>query len=310
MKTKNALHNKNNFVNQITKVFDRVLVEKLANSSGFIIRRRSIKATDFFFSVCLLISDLGFFGIQRLTKIILQQAKFLSRLKFHVSVFVLKDGEYQLFDLLQEEKKMQPNEIKEYQVYIGRDNKLPVRLILEKADPKIASEKRRKLKTDKQHHRKSISAQRLKFCNVNAYVTNASSSELAMEKVRSYYTLRWQIEILFKAWKSVYKISDVKPMKLERFECMHYGLLTLIILTTQIFVLFKTTAFKMHKVELSELKFYTCIKESIHILIESFKTKQKQREYLTMLWEMVLITCKKDQKINRQSPFNIVNLKS
>jgi len=36
-----------------------------------------------------------------------------------------------------------------------------------------------------------------------------------MQQVRSYYSLRWQIEILFKAWKSVYHIDQVIPMLIE-----------------------------------------------------------------------------------------------
>lgn len=52
MKTTDALPNKNILLNQINKVFDRSIIEKLSIESGFIIRQRTLKAWDFFFFVC------------------------------------------------------------------------------------------------------------------------------------------------------------------------------------------------------------------------------------------------------------------
>lgn len=258
----------------------------------------------------LLIEDLGFFRIQRFWNIIQLSAYFLSRLKFGCVLYIKKEEEYEIFDLLKEERKMQPGEIRQYQIFIGKKEKLEVRLVLEKVDPKISAQKRRKLKTDKQNKRRVLSAARLRFCNLNAYITNATEQDLPMKEVRKYYSLRWQIELMFKAWKSVFKIDQVKAMKIQRFECMHYGLLMLIILITQIWIIFKKTFRKLYEVELSEFKFFKCVKEIIPILSDAIKKKKKLIEALDLLWQMSLRTCKKDQKKYKQSPYSILKLAS
>lgn len=162
----------------------------------------------------LLIEDLGYFNIKRFQAIEKQAAYFLSRLFFGFRVYVKKENEYEPLDLLAEEQKMQAGELRQYQVYLGEE-KLAVRLIIEKVPQQLAERKRRKLKTDKQNKRKNISRARLSFCNLNAYITNTDPHDLPMQQVRSYYSLRWQIEILFKAWKSVYHIDQVIPMLIE-----------------------------------------------------------------------------------------------
>lgn len=256
----------------------------------------------------LTIEDLGFFCIDRFKNIKQRGAYFLSRLRFGRLVFKNNGQSYDVFDLLAEEKGMRPGEIRQYQVCIDKKEKLPVRLILEKVPNQIANQKRRKLKTDKQNKRKSISQKRLRFCNLNAYITNTKEEDLPMKSVRNYYSLRWQIEIIFKAWKSVYKIDQVKSMKRQRFECMHYGLLMLIILTTHILVCFKKIIGQYNQQELSEYKLFKCIKEILPAFSDAVKKKKKLSAFIDYTLIIAQHTCIKDQKIDKLSPYSILNI--
>ena len=256
----------------------------------------------------LIIEDLGYFNIDRFKQIAKRRAYFLSRFRFGRVVFRKHKDQYVAIDLLEEEKKMKPGEIRQFQVWIDRKEKLPVRLILEKVPDQIADQKRRKLKTDKQNKRKNISRDRLRFCNLNAYITNTSQEELPMENARNYYSLRWQIEIIFKAWKSVYKIDQVKSMKRQRFECMHYGLLLLVILVTNIMICFKKIVWEINKKELSEMKLYKCVKEVLPELSLAVLKKKNLSEFLNNILVLVEHTCLKEQKSNKRSPFSILNM--
>lgn len=255
----------------------------------------------------LRIEDLGYFRLQRLRDIHDAEAFFLSRLKFGIKIYVLKDGIYKSFDLLKEVKKMKQGIITSAEVYIGEKEKFPVRLVLEKVSVEIANDKRRRLKTDKQNKRKAISKERLVFCDVNAFITNCNEEQLPNSLIRQCYSLRWQIEIIFKAWKSIFKIDKVKDMKLERFECLHYGCLMLIITSTNLLMFYKQRYLKKYNKEVSELKFYKLIAnlhEELKMVLK--KTKPKISILMEQIDLMIERFCIKEQKKNRLKPLKIL----
>jgi hypothetical protein len=255
----------------------------------------------------LRIEDLGYFKIERFEKVQAAEACFLSRLKYGVTIFTLENGAYKKLDLLKVISKMKEGEIKNIQVYLGEKEKLLTRLVLEKVPEQAANEKRRKLKTDKQNKRKAISKERLAFCDVNAFISNCSQEQLPNHLLRQCYSLRWQIEIMFKAWKSYFKIDEVKQMKIERFECFHYGCLMFIIASTNLLRYFKQRILRKYQEEISELKFFK--------LIASMRQKIKEviiKQRLDIEWlldQLAILTertCIKEQKKNRLKPLSII----
>lgn len=68
-----------------------------------------------------------------------------------------------------------------------------------------------------------------------------------MEQVHDIYSLRWQIEIVFKTWKSLLGISHCHNIKRERLECHLYGQLIAIFLCS-------STMFKMRQLLLQKNK--------------------------------------------------------
>lgn len=255
----------------------------------------------------LRIEDLGYFRLDRFRQIQEVEAYFLSRLKFGVNIFVFKEGKYEQLDLIKEIDKMRIGEIKSMWVSLGEKEKFRTRLVLEKVSAQIANEKRRKLKSDKQNKRKNISEERLILCDVNAFVTNCTQEQLPDSLLRQCYSLRWQIEIMFKAWKSFFKIDKVKQMKIERFECFHYGCLMWIIVSTNLLRFFKQWCLKEYKTELSELKFFKLTASMRQEMKDAIKsTKQQLSEIIDQLAPLIERTCIKEQKKNRLSPLQII----
>lgn len=256
----------------------------------------------------LRIEDLGYLKIARLKAIDDAGAYYLSRIKFGISIYILNNnGKYESFDLLNEIKKMKIGTIVSREVYIGKKEKFPVRLVLEKVPVEIANEKRRKLKTDKQNKRKGITKERLAFCDVNAFITNCNEEQLPDTLIRQCYSLRWQIEIIFKAWKSIFKIDKVKDMKLERLECLHYGCLMLIIASTQLLSFYKFKFRKNNNQEVSELKFYKFIVSLSGVLKTAIKTsKQEMLKLLEQMDIMVEKFCIKEKKKYKLKPLEIL----
>jgi IS4 transposase len=224
-------------------------------------------------------------------------------------VYYLNDnGQYESIDLIKIKNEIKQAEQRAIIVYIGQE-KLQTRLIIEKVPQPIADEKRRKLKTDKQNKRKSLSKERLELCDLNVYITNTTEQQLPLAQVREYYSLRWQVEIIFKAWKSVYNIDKVKKMKIQRFKCIFYSTLILILLTTQLLNYCKVHLYKTTKEELSEFKMFKALKSILKEFKNAVrKTNQEIMEFLDLLQTMVPITCVKQEKKGRKTPYNIIKV--
>ena len=254
----------------------------------------------------LLIEDLGYFKLSRLKQIESTGAFFLSRLRLDITVYVDKGEYFDPIDLLQIKRSLRNNQIKVLDVFLG-ENLLPARLIVQKVPKKIADEKRRKLKVTKEYKKKNLSKRRSDLCDINAYITNTTEEQLPSKKVGICYSLRWQIEIIFKTWKSVFNLNKVKSMTIERFECFHYGCLMLIILSMKLTSFLRTYLYESTGFEISELKASKAIlfvmakmgrwlSNSINQIIKT----------VDLLIEITRITCIKESKKHKLKPLIIL----
>lgn len=66
--------------------------------------------------------------------------------------------------------------------------------------------------------------------NYNIFITNTTSEQLSARQVQLYYRLRWQMELLFKIWKSVLELDKVGKMSIFRLECYRYSRLLVLLL--------------------------------------------------------------------------------
>ncbi|MEQ3568412.1 transposase [Bacillus thuringiensis] len=48
-----------------------------------------------------------------------------------------------------------------------------------------------------------------RLTGINIYVTNTPWEVVPMEQIHDFYSLRWQIEIIFKTWKSLFQNSSL-----------------------------------------------------------------------------------------------------
>lgn len=256
----------------------------------------------------LCLEDLGYITHHHLEEVIEKQAYFLCRLSYSSCLFIKKDGQYYPVDIDRIVQKMKIGQMMELPVYLGRKNKIPVRVIFERVPNEAAAEKRRKLKTDKQNKRKGLTLGRLAFCDVNAYITNAGEGLLPKLLIRSIYSLRWQVEIIFKTWKSTFNLDKVIPMKLPRFECLNYGTLLKIVICTKLFDYYKTILWNRSRLELSEIKamkYLQIIINQVNLCVLS--TPQKK---IDKLMDQVMPTlacrCVKERKKGRKTPMMIL----
>ena len=92
--------------------------------------------------------------------------------------------------------------VSEFSVYLGAKARLLCRFIIQSLPEEATKRRKRKLRARAKKKGTTLSKEKLAFCAWNLYVTNVASHVFPASIVPSIYSLRWQIELVFKAIKS------------------------------------------------------------------------------------------------------------
>ena len=173
----------------------------------------------------LVLRDLGYFAVPVLQQIVQCGAFFLSRFYFRTAVFDLQGRPIDLLGLLRRQGRV------DRWVLLGAKEKMRVRLVALPAPQRVANERRRKARAQ-WHNRCQLSQAYLAFQNWTLFVTNVPSESLSAPQVMALYGQRWQIEIIFKGWKSHFHLEALsQSTTAELLEVAIYGKLLFITLT-------------------------------------------------------------------------------
>ena len=180
----------------------------------------------------LIIRYLGYFAFKSFLNISDKGAFFISRLKPKTIVYEMNDGKLQKLDLKVLYERMRKHQLSriEKDVFIGNEPKIPVRLIMELLPDQIYEQRIRKSIAD--HKRKGHNtSEKFKFLSrFNFIITNVPEDVLPTDVVPALYRIRWQIELIFKIWKSIIGIHHSRDMKYTRWLCiLHFKLLLMIV---------------------------------------------------------------------------------
>jgi len=162
----------------------------------------------------LTIVDLGYFCLDAFWAIADKSAYFLSRYFYPTALLDKFDKRIDLEALL----RKQTGNRKELQVKLGcrSQHQLPCRLIILR-NPDEVSEKRRR--TAKEHAKKrgaTLSQTYLFMLGWTLFVTNAPDTMITIKQAYDFYRIRWQIELIFKLWKSYCGLNHILAWRKER----------------------------------------------------------------------------------------------
>lgn len=177
----------------------------------------------------LLIRDLGYFVLDIFTAIIAQNAFFISRLRYGIT---LSDSKGRL---LQWKEIVNKKGITDKVVWIGKKQKVPVRLILIPLPAAIAAERVRKAKADRDK-RMNHTPDYYQWLGYSVFISNVGKEKLSSKEIAKAYQVRWQIEIIFKSWKSGYGLQELLHggcTNVHRVKACIYIVLLLICLVVQ-----------------------------------------------------------------------------
>jgi hypothetical protein len=173
----------------------------------------------------LVLRDLGYFALRVLDQIVQRGAIFVSRFYFRTAVFDLAGQPINLLALLRQKGQV------DQWVRLGQKEKMRVRLVAFRAPASVANERRRKARAHLQN-RCQLSKAYLELQNWTLFLTNVPGEVLAARQVLELYGQRWQIEIIFKGWKSHFHLEAVScATTAALLEVAIYGKLLFITLT-------------------------------------------------------------------------------
>ncbi len=148
-------------------------------------------------------------------------------------------------------------------IYIGNTakNRTKFRLILTKLTKECKLKKEIRNKSSNDRSGNKLTDENKWWLELNCFMTNIPKEVLSKEKVYEIYALRWQVEIMFKIWKSLFKIDKVKKAGLERIQCFIYGRLIMLLITSSIVFTARKITYSTTGKELSEIKSFGIVQQ-------------------------------------------------
>jgi hypothetical protein len=169
----------------------------------------------------LTLMDLGYFKKSHLADIDQAGGYFISRLQTQTGLLAQADDKH-LIDL--------PNFLSslsgtqgEAKVYLKANRTIAVRLIYTRLTDEVVAERRRKAKLNAKRRGKSCSQRHLDLLAWSLFITNVPSDWLSPQQIMVIYRVRWQVELVFKLWKSQANLDGVGYYGLARVLCQFYA---------------------------------------------------------------------------------------
>jgi len=258
----------------------------------------------------LALFDQGYFKLETLSQIVHKGAFFLTRFLVKTTVRNAEKSEADPIDL-EEVLYGLAGDSCEFQVIMGGRQGAPevrCRLICLRVSEKVASERRRKLLKEAHKKGRTPSNKHLALCNWTLLVTNVPETNLPIEMAWRLYSLRWQIELLFKQLKSVLAIHHSQTKRnISRLKCEIYGKLILAVLVHRVHAYLNNLFWNRAHRELSFDKFYKRFQErAFTVLTQLLVSVQKAAWYLATEIRSVVTNCLKLKQRSRQTTLEIL----
>jgi len=255
----------------------------------------------------LIIRDLGYINLFVLRRIA-KEAFYLNRLN-SAYAYELKNGQFVLLDFVKVKAYLDKYNLNciEKEVYLGEKKEFKTRMIIERMPEKEVTERLRKAAKEARNKKRELTKDYKSRAALNIFITNVDSQIVPNDQVRTLYRLRWQVEIIFKVWKSVGKIHGIKEMKTPRFETLLYAKLIQIMMNWAMLWEIGKVLWLTEKKIISPIKFFKTLKDRLYSLWQAFTSGvNKVASFITELYEMSARNHRLEKKKKQLSSIEIL----
>jgi hypothetical protein len=152
----------------------------------------------------LRLADLGYFSLPVLAELSGAGVYWLSRLQANTQLW-MPDGQCcEQGTLL----RGQAAPAWELPVLLGKQQRLPCRLLVMAVPPEVAASRRRALRREARRKGQTVSHTRLLLADWTILVTNVPAALLSIAEAQVLLGCRWQVELMFRLWKSQGQVDE------------------------------------------------------------------------------------------------------
>jgi Transposase DDE domain len=181
--------------------------------------RRAVDALPALPAHSLRLADLGFFSLRDLAAQDRAGCYWLTRLQAGTAVFLSTGHRWELATLL----ARQGTGLTEWAVEVGVTERLACRLIAVPVPAAVADQRRRRMKDEARRRGQAVTADRLRLASFTVLLSNVPPDLLTPAEALVLARARWQIELLFKCWKSDGQIDTWRSQQPDRILCEVYA---------------------------------------------------------------------------------------
>ncbi len=165
------------------------------------------------------LADLGFFDLDCLAELTRQGVFWISR----VPALLSKEADDGTTEVLADWLKVQHADRIDIAIRLGTVKRLNCRLVAVRLPEEVAQRRLRKLKQTLKKKGRTISERQRVMCQWLVLITNLPAEQFTIEEICVLYRVRWQVELLFKRWKSLVGLSRSRGHRAYRVLCETYA---------------------------------------------------------------------------------------
>lgn len=259
----------------------------------------------------LLLRDLGYVTMTYIKGVIQREAYYLNRLPHSFYVYYKNEREeIKQIDWMKIDRKMQQNELKymDIHVLLGKRELLPSRLIIQPVPEEVYKKRIKQAKEKAKRSGYQISKIYKVKAKYTMFITNAPKNLMSTSQIANTYKLRWQIELVFKTWKSNIKIHVTKKVKKERFECQLIAKIIWVILNWRLYQIANQLIKKEDKEKgCSIIKFFKqAVKFSTSLEILIIQNNSNPKNWLQTVFKPLIPCLSIEQKKGKRTHCQIL----
>ncbi len=201
----------------------------------------------------LFLFDLGYFKIKALAKIAAAHAYFVCRLNHQATLLEAVADRVAPVELAGRLAAVE-HALLEQPILIGTKEQVAARLIAARVPEDVVNARRRAARKTAKKKGYTPSHAHLTLLAWSLFITNVPETIWQTPTVLKVYPIRWQIELIFKSWKSYLHLASLKTTKENPTLCYLYGRMLLILLNYALCPQIRAALWEKKQREVSVLK--------------------------------------------------------